>query len=47
MAVISDRGVVGIIEKTSKNFATVISMLHLKTSLNAKLKNTDHFGSIT
>lgn len=47
MGVISDRGVVGVIEKTSKNFATVISMLHLKTSLNAKLKNTDHFGSIT
>jgi rod shape-determining protein MreC len=47
MGVISDRGVVGVIEKTSENFATVISMLHLKTSLNAKLKNTDHFGSIT
>lgn len=47
MGVISDRGVVGIIEKTSKNFATVISILHTKNPLNAKLKNTDHFGSIT
>ena len=47
MAVISDRGVVGIIEKTSKNFATVISILHTKNPLNGKIKNTDHFGSIT
>jgi rod shape-determining protein MreC len=47
MAVISDRGVVGIIEKTSKNFATVISVLHTKNALNGKIKNTDHFGSIT
>ncbi len=46
MAVISDRGVVGIIEKTSKNFATVISILHTKNPLNGKIKNTDHFGSI-
>ena len=47
MAVISDKGVVGIIEKTSKNFATVISILHTKNPLNGKIKNSDHFGSIT
>lgn len=47
MAVISDRGVVGIIEKTSKNFSTVISILHTKNPLNGKIKNSDHFGSIT
>ncbi len=47
MGVISDRGVVGIIEKTSKNFSTVISILHTKNSLNGKIKNSDHFGSIT
>lgn len=47
MAVISDRGVVGIVEKTSKNFATVISILHTKNPLNGKIKNSDHFGSIT
>ena len=47
MAVISDRGVVGIIEKTSKNFATVISILHTKNPLNGKIKNSEHFGSIT
>jgi rod shape-determining protein MreC len=47
MAVISDRGVVGIIEKTSKNFATVISILHTKNPLNGKIKNSNHFGFIT
>lgn len=47
MAVISDKGVVGIIEKTSKNFATVISILHTKNPLNGKIKNSEHFGSIT
>jgi len=47
MAVISDRGVVGIVEKTSKNFATVISILHTKNPLNGKIKNSEHFGSIT
>jgi len=41
MAVISDKGVVGIIEKTSKNFATVISILHTKNPLNGKIKNSD------
>ena len=47
MAVISDRGVVGIVEKTSKNFATVISILHTRNPLNGKIKNSEHFGSIT
>ena len=47
MAVISDRGIVGIIEKTSKNYATVISILHTRNPLNGKIKNSDHFGSIT
>lgn len=46
MAVISDKGVVGIIEKTSKNFSTVISILHTKNPLNGKIKNSEHFGSI-
>lgn len=47
MAVISDKGVVGIIEKTTKNFATVISILHTKNPLNGKIKNSNHFGSLT
>lgn len=47
MAVINDRGVVGIIDKTTKNFATVISILHTNNPMNGKIKNSNHFGSIT
>jgi rod shape-determining protein MreC len=52
MAVISDKGVVGIIEKTSKNFSTVFSILNTALNedngggLNAKIKNSEHYGSI-
>ena len=47
MGVISDRGVIGIIDKTTKNFATVISILHTNNPMNGKIKNSNHFGSIT
>lgn len=44
MGVVSSLGVVGIIEKTSKNYATVISVLNLKFKLDAKIKKNNHFG---
>lgn len=47
MGVINERGIVGIIEKTSKNYATVISVLNIKLRINAKIKHSDHFGSLT
>ena len=46
MGVISDKGVVGVVEKTSDHFTTVISLLHSELSINASLKNTKHFGSL-
>jgi rod shape-determining protein MreC len=46
MGVISDKGVVGVVENTSDHFATVISLLHSELSINASLKNTKHFGSL-
>lgn len=46
MGVINDNGIVGIIEKTSKNYATVLSVLNTKSRINAKIKNTNHFGSL-
>jgi rod shape-determining protein MreC len=46
MGVVNENGIVGIIEKTSKNYATVISILNTKTKIHAKLKNSPHFGSI-
>jgi rod shape-determining protein MreC len=47
MGVINQKGVVGIIEKTSEKFATVLSLLNTKTRINAKIKKSNHFGSIT
>ncbi len=47
MGVINSKGVVGIIDKTSNNYATVLSILNTKSQLNAKIKNTNHFGTLT
>lgn len=46
MGVINEKGVVGIIENTSKNFATVLSILNTKSRINAKIKGTNHFGTL-
>ncbi len=46
MGVINDKGVVGIVEKTAKDFATIQSILNIKSKINAKIKNSDHFGSL-
>jgi rod shape-determining protein MreC len=46
MGVINDKGIVGIIEKTSNNYATVLSVLNTKSRINAKIKNSNHFGSL-
>jgi len=46
MGVVSSLGVVGIVENTSSRFATVQSLLNVNTSINAKLKGTDYFGSL-
>ena len=47
MGVVNDLGIVGIIEKVSKNYATVQSILNTKSQINAKVKNSNHFGSLT
>ena len=46
MGVINDKGIVGIVEKTSKDFSTIQSVLNIKSKINAKIKNSDHFGSL-
>jgi rod shape-determining protein MreC len=46
MGVVSSKGVIGIIEKTSNGYATVISVLNRKFKLDAKIKKADHFGSL-
>jgi rod shape-determining protein MreC len=46
MGVINSLGIVGIIDKTSPKYATVISILNVKSQINAKIKKTNHFGSL-
>ena len=47
MGVTNSKGVVGIVDKTTNNYATVLSILNTKSQLNAKIKNTNHFGTLT
>lgn len=46
MGVITSNGILGIIENTSNHFATIQSILNVNSNINAKLKNTNHFGSL-
>jgi rod shape-determining protein MreC len=46
MGVITSQGIVGIINKVSKNYATVQSILNTNSQINAGLKNSGHFGSL-
>lgn len=46
MAVISEQGVVGVVQRTSDNFATVMSVLNTDFRVSAKLKRTGHFGPL-
>lgn len=46
MGVVNSSGIIGIVDKTSKNYATVISILNIKSQINAKIKKSNHFGSL-
>ena len=46
MGVITSKGILGIVENTSNHYATVQSILNVNSNINAKLKNTNHFGSL-
>jgi rod shape-determining protein MreC len=46
MGVVNSAGIVGIVDKTSKNYATVLSILNVKSQINAKIKKSNHFGSL-
>ncbi|MCT4631008.1 rod shape-determining protein MreC [Winogradskyella sp.] len=45
--VITSKGIIGIIDNTSNSYATVLSMLNKKSKINAKLKASNHIGSLT
>jgi len=46
MGIITDEGILGIVENTSGNFATVQSILNENSNINAKIKNSNQFGSL-
>ena len=47
MGVINSLGIVGIIDNTSPKYSTVVSVLNIKSQINAKLKKSNHFGSLS
>ncbi|GHC47738.1 rod shape-determining protein MreC [Ulvibacter litoralis] len=47
MGVITSNGIVGIVNNVSKNYATVQSILNTNSQINARVKNSNHFGSLT
>ncbi|WP_343487975.1 rod shape-determining protein MreC [Allomuricauda sp. d1] len=46
MGVITSKGILGIVENTSRNYSTVQSILNSRSNINAKIKNTNYFGSL-
>ena len=46
MGVISSDGIVGIINSTSKNYSSIMSILNIEMKINAKVKRTEHFGTL-
>jgi rod shape-determining protein MreC len=47
MGVINSAGIIGIVENTSKNYATIISLLNVSIKINAKIKKSNHFGTLS
>ncbi|MEN8136827.1 MAG: rod shape-determining protein MreC [Bacteroidota bacterium] len=45
--VISTNGIVGIVESVGKNYSSIISVLNKNLQINAKLKNSNYFGSLS
>lgn len=46
MGVINSAGIIGIIDKVTPNYATVVSILNIQSKINAKIKKSNHFGSL-
>jgi len=46
MAVISPNGIVGIVRDVSKNFSSVITVLHKDTKISAKIKKNNYVGTL-
>ncbi|MCA0930941.1 rod shape-determining protein MreC [Lutimonas saemankumensis] len=47
LGVINSKGIIGITKSISGNYATVLSILNVNSRINAKLLNSDHYGSLS
>ena len=46
MGVVNQSGIVGIVEKSSKYYSTVQSILNVRSRINAKIASSEYFGSL-
>jgi rod shape-determining protein MreC len=46
MGVVSPKGVIGTVKNVSENFCSVMSVLHEKNAVSAKIKKTGYIGSL-
>jgi len=47
LGVITSHGIVGVVEKASAHYARVISILNTNLAINAQLKKSEHFGTLS
>ncbi len=47
MGILNNRGIVGIVIKSSDNFSTALSLLNPRLKISAKIKGSDFFGSVS
>lgn len=47
MGVVTSDGIIGVVDRVGRSYATVISILNSVSKINAKLKNTNYFGTLT
>ena len=45
--VMNAKGIIGITKSVSGNYATVLSILNVNSRINAKLKTSEHYGSLS
>jgi rod shape-determining protein MreC len=46
MGVVNSKGIIGIVNQVSNNYATVLSILHSKSKINAQIKGSHYFGTL-
>lgn len=46
LGVINSIGIIGVTKSTSNNYTTILSILNNNSKINARLKNSNHFGTL-